>query len=102
MSGIEIFSLIAAIISVTETIVTVYDAIKDLHGLPEAFREVNNRLPVVEKTLQDAKRHAKNASGDKSQALETLLKSCKKKADQLLDIFKQVAKSKEKSVISTY
>ncbi|CVL02510.1 uncharacterized protein FMAN_00030 [Fusarium mangiferae] len=102
MSGFEIFSLIAAIIGVTETIIRACDAIKDLKGLPLAFQEVKKKLPLVEKTLQAAKTHAENAPDDESQALETLLKSCKENTKQLEDIFKKLATSKGKSIISVY
>ena len=92
MSGFEIFGLVAAIISVTETTIEVYNAIKDLHGLPEAFQEVSKRLPLVMQTLEAAKGQSKNTkSHDEIEALKSVLNSCKKKAEKLLDIFKSIA-----------
>ncbi|KAF2809426.1 uncharacterized protein BDZ99DRAFT_463229 [Mytilinidion resinicola] len=102
MSGFEILGLIAAIISIAETTAAVYEAIKDLHGLPEAFKEVNQRLPLVEQTLLDAKTQTKNVKGDEAKALESLLTGSKSKAEQLLGIFKKIAKSADSSVVTVY
>ena len=78
---------------VTEDIVEAYDSIKDLRSLPEAFQEVNKRLPLVEQTLQDAKTPAeKLKSTDDAKTLEIVLYSCNKKADNLLEIFKTIGK----------
>ncbi|KAI5459654.1 hypothetical protein BGZ63DRAFT_388455 [Mariannaea sp. PMI_226] len=102
MSGIEVVGLIAAIIEITDSIVEVYAAIKDLRDLPNAFQEVNKRLPIVEIILQSARSHAENAADYEAQALVSLLKSCKSKADQLLEIFKRIDDSKDKPVVSVY
>jgi len=104
MSGFEILGLVAAIISVTETTIEVYKAIKDLHGLPEAFQEVSERLPLVMQTLEAAKGQATNTkSPDEIKALKDILDSCKNKAQKLQDIFMSIArKSKDKFDISVY
>ena len=102
MSGIEIVGLIAAIIEITTAIAKVFNAIKDLEGLPNAFQEVNKRLPIVEITLQSARTHAKKTPDDQAQALETLLDNCKDKANSLLAIFKQIDKAKGKPFLSVY
>ena len=60
--GLEISSLIGTIITVVDNTIEVYDAIKDLHGLPQAFQQVNDRLPLVNETLGDAKGQTKNAN----------------------------------------
>lgn len=103
MSGIEIFGLIAGIISVAETIANVYEAIKDLSELPAAFHEVNNRLPLVDKVLLAAKGQAKNTTPEEAKAVEDLLKGSKEKTDALLEIFKKIeARSKKKSLLAIY
>jgi len=104
MSGLEVFGLVVNIISVAETIIQVYDAIKDLHGLPEAFHEVNKRLPLVEHTLRDVKSQTKKiTSAEEANALSTLLKSCQQKITELQTIFNEIAKnSKDNFVVSVY
>jgi len=102
MSGIEVVGLISAIITIAETAADFYEAIKDLHGLPEAFKEVNQRLPLLEQTLRDAKTQAKTAKDDEAKALETLLTSSKAKAEKLLDIFKKIHNSADSSAITVY
>lgn len=102
MSGIEIVGLISAIIDITKTTVETYQAIKNLHDLPEAFDEVNRRFPLVTQTLQKAEDESKNATPEEKKALEPLLESCRNKAKELLDIFKNIQESKDKSFRSAY
>lgn len=93
MSAPDISRQIACLSEVTEDIVGTYNSIKDLHGLPEAFQEVNKRLPLVEQTLRNAKSPAKKLkSADDVKALETVLYSCDQKADKLLQIVAKVGK----------
>jgi hypothetical protein len=104
MSGFEVLGLIGNIISITETIIEVYDAFKDLHGLPDAFQEVNKRLPLVEQTLQDVKTQWKNIkSAEEAKAIQTLLTGCQDKSKELERIFNGIAKSsKDNFVVSAY
>jgi hypothetical protein len=102
MSGIEIFGLIAGIISVTETLINVYGAIKDLDELPAAFHEVNNRLPLVEQILLAAKAQTKNVTKEEAKAIEDILKGSKEKVDSLLKIFKKISARLEKKSVRTF
>lgn len=104
MSAPDISRQIARLSEVTEDIVAAYDSIKDLRGLPEAFQEVNKRLPLVEQTLRDAKSPAKKLKSTNGvKALETVLDSCDKKANKLLQIFAKVGKtSKDQYDSSVY
>ena len=103
-SGFEIFGLISAIITITDTTIEVYSAIKDLHELPEAFQQVNYRLPLVKEILEDVKKRAKNASSSEAKALKGVLESCEKKAKELQKIFIEIAKesTSSKFIISVY
>lgn len=108
MSGIEIFGLLAGIVSVTEVIIHTYDAIKDFSGLPEAFHTVGKRLPLIEKTLQDAKRQAKESKepedweGEDPEALKTLVEGCGENINDLKNIFEKLSRSKGKSIRQAY
>ncbi|KAH6877189.1 hypothetical protein B0T10DRAFT_392364, partial [Thelonectria olida] len=105
MSGLEIFGLIAGIISIADTIIRAYDSIKDLPRLPKAFHTVGKHLPLIEKTLQGAKDHAidpMNVEGDDPEALKVLVDDCHKRIGQLKDIFLKISESKDKPVVSTY
>lgn len=104
MSAPDISRQIAGLSEVAEDIVAAYDSIKDLRGLPEAFQEVNKRLPLVEQTLRDAKSPAKKLKSTKDvKALESVLYRCDKKADKLLQIFAKVGeKSKDQYDSSVY
>ncbi|OGE46780.1 hypothetical protein PENARI_c112G10059 [Penicillium arizonense] len=93
MSGPNISRQIAGLIGVTEDIVEAYDSIKNLSSLPEAFQEVNRRLPLLEQTLRDAESPAKKLkSTDDTQGLETVLHSCDEKANNMLEIFEKIGK----------
>ncbi|KAJ5935949.1 hypothetical protein N7454_005247 [Penicillium verhagenii] len=104
MSSPEILRQITGLIRVTENIMTAFGSIKDLPNLPEAFQEASNWLPLVERTLRDAKCSAeKLISTEDVRALKTVLYSCDKKADNLLDIFEQLGeKSKGEYHSSVY
>jgi hypothetical protein len=91
MSGAEagfVVGLIASVISIIEATKTVYDAVKDAKGQPEAFRQVAARLPLVIEILHSAKARAQAL--DETEALEHTLKSCKAKAEKLQEIFQKV------------
>jgi hypothetical protein len=104
MSGVEVFALVVNIISIAETIAQVYGAIKGLHGLPDAFREVSKRLPLVEQTLRDVKSQTANIkSAEEVKAISTLLKSSQGNIKELETIFTEIAKnSKDNFVVSVY
>jgi uncharacterized membrane protein len=60
MSGAEaiaVLGLISSIISIVDGTKKVYDAATNARGLPQAFREVADRLPIVKNILDSAKQH---------------------------------------------
>ncbi|EFQ30851.1 hypothetical protein CGRA01v4_12918 [Colletotrichum graminicola] len=89
-SGFEIFGLIGTIITIIDTSIEVFGAIEDLRGLPEAFKEVNNRLPLIKEILEEAKGHAKDAPANEVKALGKTLASCQKKTKELQEIFLKI------------
>lgn len=91
MSGPNIFRQITSLIEVTEDIMGAFGSIKDLPRLPEAFRETNKRLPLVEQFLQDAKNPAKKLkSTEDARALEIVLYGFYEKAKKLLEIVQKI------------
>ncbi|KAF2865656.1 hypothetical protein BDV95DRAFT_599625 [Massariosphaeria phaeospora] len=92
--------LVTVIDAASET----YKAIKDLDGLPEAFNEVNSRLPLVKETLLAAKEPAEtDGTVNDDQAVRDALSSCKKKVDELDDIFTKIAeRAPKKSIYKIY
>ncbi|KAJ4287136.1 hypothetical protein N0V88_007758 [Collariella sp. IMI 366227] len=104
MSATEIPAQITRLIQVTEGTMEVYDTVKDLRGLPEAFQEVNKCLLLVEPTLREAKTPAKKVkSTDDANMLETRLYNCEEKAENLLEIFQKIARKRtEEFVPSVY
>ncbi|KAI6344490.1 hypothetical protein MCOR25_011090 [Pyricularia grisea] len=57
MSGAEILGITSAVIAIVDGIKKVYDAAKDEKGLPEAFRLVAGRLPLIADILKSVKGH---------------------------------------------
>ncbi|KAE8382645.1 hypothetical protein BDV26DRAFT_288209 [Aspergillus bertholletiae] len=93
MADSDVSHQITSLIEVTDGIVEAYKPIKDLRGLPEAFREVNNVLPFIKQILRDAKHPTKRVlSANDAEALKTALCNCGEKANRLLEIFKKIAK----------
>ncbi|KAM5356902.1 hypothetical protein ACJ41O_003548 [Fusarium nematophilum] len=105
LSGIEIFSLITGIVTITEAIIEAYEEIKTLPGLPQAFHAVGKRLPLVESTLQDAKKGEKDpmdTEGGDLKALRAIMDDCRDKTEELKTIFLELSQSKGKSVFQAY
>ncbi|KAH9225074.1 hypothetical protein DL95DRAFT_254155, partial [Leptodontidium sp. 2 PMI_412] len=104
MSGIEIVGLIGAVVGLVEATIAISNSIQDLKGLPDAFGEVHKRLPLVEETLQAARRQFESESTDDESAgkIEPFLRSCNDKVLELKEIFEKIASSKKKSAMSLY
>ncbi|KAF0315645.1 ankyrin repeat protein [Colletotrichum asianum] len=107
MSGFEIFGLIGTIVAIIDTTIAAYDAIRDLDGLPEAFEEVNNRLPLVQEIFKEAREKTKNAtSSSETAAMKKVLKSSEGKLQKLQKIFLKIAGTQESGadnfVVSVY
>jgi len=95
MSGAEAsfaIGLISSVISIIEATKTIYDAAKDAKGQPEAFRQVNARLPLVIEILHKATERAQTLDDPAQEALEPILESCKAKAENLKKIFLKVVR----------
>jgi hypothetical protein len=104
MSGIEIIGLIAAVVGIVQATIAVSDSINNLKGLPEAFKEVNKRLPLVEETLSAAWTQLENEKPDDEAAakIEPILKGCSCKIQELKEIFEKIKDAKDKSALSLY
>ncbi|KAK4210289.1 hypothetical protein QBC37DRAFT_35880 [Rhypophila decipiens] len=104
MSGFEVVGLITSIITITETLVKVYKCLKDIEDLPREFQDVGNRLPLLGQSLHAAKSGAGSITSDgEADALHTLLVSCEKKTEQLLEIFEKIRdNATERSVKAAY
>lgn len=84
--------VISSVITIIDTVKTVYDAVQDTSGLPEEFRAVRGQLPTVAIILDDA--HAHTETGQLNQvtidAIKPLVTQCKERATKLEEIFKAV------------
>lgn len=94
MSGPEAFAilgLIGSIISIIDGTKQVYDAATNAHGLPEAFREVAGRLPLVESILRSAEQQIQRGAENENDwvGVNEIIKACKMKAERLKDLFEK-------------
>lgn len=88
MSGAEVVAvlgIISSVIAIVDGVKQVYDAASNAAGLPEAFREVVGRLPIVRRILQGAEQRVRNGVvGNQSYpAIRSLIDACKKKSTEL-------------------
>jgi len=90
-------SVIASTIAVAQAISSTYKAIQHVKGLPKAFNEVNQSLPLVEQTLEAARSQLLVASLDEAsaKAIEPVIKGCQEKANALLAIFQKIDNGKK-------
>lgn len=104
MAVVEAFAVlgvISAVISIADGIKQVYDAASDPKGLPPAFKEVANRMPLVKNTLQAAENGIK-ADSDAAKGMEMVMDACKTKAEKLEDIFRKVLPEPDASRMDHY
>ena len=107
MSGAEaiaVLGVISSIVSIVDGTKKVFEAAKDTKGLPEAFREVAGRLPVVESILGSAKQNIeeKGVNNDSRKGVENIVKACKEKAEKLQELFNKVVSGEGASRVERY
>ena len=95
MSGAEaitVLGIISSVIQIVDGIKQVYDAASDTNGLPEAFREVAARLPIVHEILKSAKRHIHEGGTNEGscKAAKNVVEDCQSKAQKLEKLFQNV------------
>lgn len=92
MSGAEVIAVlgvISSIISIVDGTKKVYDAATNAQGLPEAFREVAGRLPIVGNTLDSAKQNIeeRKVNNDSCKGVKHIVEACEEKAKKLEELF---------------
>ncbi|KAH8683239.1 SesA protein [Tricladium varicosporioides] len=106
MSGIEVIGMIAAVIGIIDGASKLYDSISNSRKLPEAFREVAQRLPLVRDTLQttEGRLHLQKFDGDKDTyaAIKPTIESCKDRAERLRNILQEVVGQPDDSRLARY
>lgn len=92
MSGAEavaVLGVVSSIITIVDGTKQVYDAATNAQGLPEAFRDVAGRLPIVRNILGVAKQHVEmgHVDEDSCKGVKLVVKACEKKAKKLDELF---------------
>ena len=95
MSGAEVITIlgiISSVIQIVDGTKKVYDAASNANGLPEAFREVAARLPIVCDILNSAKRHIEEGVTNEVsyEAAKNVVEDCQARAQKLEKIFQDV------------
>ncbi|KAI8659825.1 hypothetical protein NCS56_01200500 [Fusarium sp. Ph1] len=92
MSGMEVISLISAIIGIINGTSKLVKTIKDSRGLPDGFNAVSERLPLIRAVLQAAERRIKESTEGQGDfgAVQALLESCQDQALRLKSIMQDV------------
>jgi hypothetical protein len=95
MSGAEailVLSVVSSVITVVDGAKQVYDAAANAEGLPEAFREVAERLPKVRSILASAEKHIRDGDIDENpcKAMKPVIERCGKRAENLDKLFRKV------------
>ncbi|KAJ5160883.1 uncharacterized protein N7482_007887 [Penicillium canariense] len=101
-TGLEIISLINGSIEIILLIKQIYDTIKTFDGLPKAFDEVNEQLPLVHDSLTRAKGGVSQLDTTAKTSVEKMLQQCEKKARELLTIFEALKQAQGHSIKNIY
>jgi hypothetical protein len=106
MSGAEFIAVagvISSIVAIVDGIKQVVDAALDVEGLPKAFRQASNKLPLVSDILEATKHNfgEDDVSGvERSVAL--VVDGCKDKWETLKDLFDKVIPEEKASRMERY
>jgi hypothetical protein len=89
---IAVLGVISSIVSIVDGTKQVYDAAASAEGLPEAFREVADRLPIITNILDASKQYIKDkdVSEDSCKGVRHVVEACQEKAKKLDDLFHKV------------
>jgi hypothetical protein len=95
MSGAEaiaVLGVISSVIAIVDGTKQVYDAASNAAGLPEAFREVAGRLPLVRNFLGSIDQHIRDQQVEEAscRAMRPLIDKCAERAKTLDGIFQKV------------
>jgi hypothetical protein len=89
-------SITAATIAIIGSISSTYNTIQHLRGLPKAFKEVGQNLPLVKETLDLARGQLQTTSDESvKKAIEPVITACQERAIALKDIFDKLDKAME-------
>lgn len=105
MSGAEataVLGVIASVISLIDATKKIYDAATDIKGLPEAFREVTGRLPIVRDILELAKGHITGLDRDSCKAVKDVIDACEQKSLKLEKLFENTIPGESSSRLERY
>lgn len=108
MSGAEVAGLVLGLVSATISVIdatkTLYDAAHDASGLPEQFREVAARLPLVLEILEKAVKQLNSGTVKEGTCrfVQPVLEECKLKAEKLESVFKKVLPGEAASWLERY
>ncbi|KAF4634407.1 hypothetical protein G7Y89_g3703 [Cudoniella acicularis] len=102
MSGIEVIGLISAIIGIIDGASKLYDAIENSSKLPQAFREVVQRLPLVRDTLESLQKCEGDGDRDTYEAIKPTVESCRDRAERLRNILQDVVAQPDASRVERY
>jgi hypothetical protein len=107
MSGAEailVFGVISSIISIVDGTKQIYDTATNSRGLPEAFREVAARLPIIQNILGSARQYVQDGHVDESscKGVKPVVVACEAKAQKLDELFQKVIPADGASNLKRY
>ncbi len=105
MSGAEaiaVLGLISSIVDIIDEIKKVYDAATDAKGLPEAFREVAGRLPIIVNILDTARLDVRDKDEASCKGVKPVVEACKRKAQTLKELFDRVLPADGAGTVERY
>jgi hypothetical protein len=106
MSGAEFIAVagvISSIITIVDGIKQVVDAASEVEGLPKAFRQASNKLPLVSDILEATKYNFEaDDVSDVERSVTLVVDDCKDKWKTLNDLFNKVIPQEKASRVERY
>ena len=102
--AVAVLGVISSIISIVDGTKQVYEAATNAQGLPEAFRAIADRLPILRSILGSAKQHIDEGDVDENscKGVKPVVKACEKKANKLDTLFQKAIPKDDVSDLERY
>jgi hypothetical protein len=79
----EVIGVIAGAIGILSVTAEIYESIQEIRGLPQAFREVGDKIPLVIDTLKQVRAAARRAPEDRRAVITNIVSTCERRAKTL-------------------
>lgn len=94
MSGAELIAVIgviSSVLAIVDASKEIYSAAKEQSELPQVFKDVGSKLPLITKLLKKAEGYSDQLDPESNEKINKLMSPSKEHAENIRVLFKKVA-----------